>query len=196
MMLHWITAPEPAAFPGLAIDAPLAVDRDQQSPRFAQERELELRVRPLREQWEAYGPGMLHRVRRSSAPNRPAMVICIPPSGNLGGGWPLLPPSPDQANPASQDRPIQVVMQAVLTNPHPSLPECVRLAWLLLVAEAWASDSQEPWVAAAKRDPRELIAPVLEAAEWVELVRADEATLALASRVWYQTPFPVYNPAP
>jgi hypothetical protein len=91
---------------------------------------------------------------------------------------------------------LQVVIQAVLTNPHPGLPECVRLAWLLLVAEAWASDSQAPWVLAAKQDPRELITTVLEAAEWVELVRCDEATLELARRVWYQPPFPVYNPAP
>ncbi|MFM7846657.1 MAG: hypothetical protein ACKPEY_20830 [Planctomycetota bacterium] len=191
------------------------------------EKELQLRIRPLREQWEAFGPGLLYRVRKRSPAAGNPVVIAVPPWGNQGGGWPLLPcPTSDRyltANTATDEKmgaaktgaaktdaaktgaaptdaiptgaAPQVLIQAVLTNPHPAVPEVVRLAWLILVAEAWNSRSPEAWAVAGRRSPADLIPLVLEAAEWVELARADESTRELARCVWCQPPFPVYNPS-
>jgi hypothetical protein len=171
------------------------------------EKELELRIRPLREQWDAFGPGLLYRVRKPSPATGTPIVIAVPPLGSQGGGWPLLPglqsDSSLEDNTATDEKPSvqpaglapQVLIQAVLTNPHPTLPEVVRLAWLILVAEAWSCHSHEAWAVAGRRSPVELIPLVLEAAEWVELARGDESTRELAQRVWCQPPFPVYNPS-
>jgi hypothetical protein len=79
-----------------------------------------------------------------------------------------------------------VVLEAVLFNPLPELPEAVRLAWLLsqLNADlAWLTDVLPP---ARAREAMKLamIPPVLAAAEAVELAHCNEATLATAIAAW------------
>jgi len=82
--------------------------------------QLELRSRPLREQWEARGPGMLHAIGRWTDPAllvAQADLLVVPPALGGGGAAHLLYNS--------------VRIEAVLAHPHPELPETVRLAWLL-----------------------------------------------------------------
>jgi hypothetical protein len=82
--------------------------------------ELELRMRPIREQWEARGPGILHGIclrTEASLIAEQAEVLIVQPARGGGG----------QAHLSANS----VRIEAVLANPHPELPEVVRLAWLL-----------------------------------------------------------------
>src|SRR5262245_6388289 len=82
--------------------------------------ELALRERPLREQWEARGPGMLREIARLTEEELivpSCEVILVHPS--LGGGG--------EAHLAYNS----VRLEAVLANPVAELPEVVRLAWLI-----------------------------------------------------------------
>jgi hypothetical protein len=81
---------------------------------------LRLRERPLREQWESRGNGLLRQIALRTDERllaETATVVLVHPA--LGGGG---------------DAHLQqnaVTFEAVLTNPMPQLPEVVRLAWLL-----------------------------------------------------------------
>jgi hypothetical protein len=82
--------------------------------------QLAVRARPLREQWEAQGPGLLAALgvvtkARLIVPN--ADVVLVHPVQGGGGSAHLLYNS--------------VCIEAVLVNPVASLPEVVRLGWLL-----------------------------------------------------------------
>ncbi len=82
--------------------------------------ELALRIRPLREQYEGHGPGLLRSIARWTDPRMiapSAQVILVHPS--MGGGG--------SAHLAYNN----VLIEAVLTNPVPQLPEFLRLTWLL-----------------------------------------------------------------
>lgn len=142
-------------------------------PDLAQQ--LPLRAGPLREQWEARGPGMLQNVvlmtdQRLIVPS--ADVVLVQPVLGGGGAAHLLYNS--------------VRIEAVLANPIENLPEVVRLGWLLsqlnvdlpMFSEAILSD----------RLPRisglALLPVILKAAETVELVRFDSETLQLALTHW------------
>ncbi len=138
--------------------------------------ELELRMRPLREQWEARGPGLLHgvgvRTEESLIPGQ-AQVIVVQPA--LGGGG--------QAHLSAN----AVRIEAVLVNPHAELPETVRLAWLLAQLEldlpAYSDRihaDRLPHVAAFA-----MLMPVLEAAQEVELVQFSPALLERAIAAWH-----------
>jgi len=82
--------------------------------------ELAVRGRPLREQWEARGPGLLRQVARLTDDSMlcPAaeIVLVAPIVGGHG-----------QAHLQNN----RVTFEAVLANPHPTLPETLRLGWLL-----------------------------------------------------------------
>ena len=84
------------------------------------DKQLQLRQRPLREQWEAYGPGLLHQMAHQLDPTlfvERAEVYLVPPV--LGGlGWAHLHTN-------------RCHIEAVLTNADPQLTETVRLAWLV-----------------------------------------------------------------
>ncbi len=80
-----------------------------------------------------------------------------------------------------------VRLEAVLTDPHPSLPETVRLAWLLaqlnldLPIHSEAISSVDlPWIGSLA-----MIPPVLSAAEAVEWARLDPPTVAEALAAWH-----------
>ncbi len=84
------------------------------------EADVRLRAEPLRQLWEAHGPGLLRLVGRFTDPGliveRASVVLVQPMIG--GAGYAHL-----QTN--------RVHMEAVLTNCDPQLTETVRLAWLL-----------------------------------------------------------------
>lgn len=130
------------------------------------EAELELRSRPLREQWEACGPGLFREACRRlqiTAPSLRATVLPVYPV--LGGGGGL------------QGDGSGVWIEAVLTNPYPQLPEFVRLAWLLMRL-----------VTHDQYAPAEVIPSVLMAAEEVEAACCDPLTLKLAHQAWLDPP--------
>jgi hypothetical protein len=142
--------------------------------------ELDLRSRPLRELWEACGPGMLFSVgkrtdRRLLADE--ATVVLVQPFAG-GGGTSHAPYN-------------LVTIEAVLTNSLPQLPETVRLAWLLSTLNADLPEFVEllkPGTASTVMQLAMLPA-VLEAAADVEAVRPADGLLATAAEAW-QVPRP------
>jgi hypothetical protein len=141
--------------------------------------ELAVRAGPLREQWEARGPGMLRGVagitESAVIPLAAEIVLVSPYAG--GGGI---------AHPAQN----RVTFEAMLFHPLPSLPETVRLAWLLTqlngelprFQELIRSGRLERTFAAA------MVAPTLAAAQEVELGACDEPALAFALEAWGLAP--------
>ncbi|MDX1963637.1 MAG: hypothetical protein SFX18_10815 [Pirellulales bacterium] len=83
--------------------------------------ELPLRVLPIREIWEAIGPGLLRTVGGLADPRLipPTCKVLVvqPVSGGGGRAYPM-------AN--------AVVWEGMLANPLPKLPEVTRLLWLAL----------------------------------------------------------------
>jgi len=134
------------------------------------------RGRPLREQWEARGPGLLAAVASLSdlrllVPS--ADVVLVHPALGGGGGAHLLTNS--------------VRIEAVLTNNVPELPEVVRLAWLLAQLNCdlpLFSDGLRP-----DRLPQlaqlAMVPIVLKAAERVELAELNEASIRRAVDAWH-----------
>lgn len=138
--------------------------------------ELALRERPLREQWEARGPGLLQQVGALTDPAlivESCPVLLVHPA--LGGGG------------AAHLAYNSVRIEAVLANPVAELPEVVRLAWLIaqlnLDLPVWSEAilaTRLPHVA------RYALLPVtLAAAENVELTRLSPETLKLAIDSWH-----------
>lgn len=81
---------------------------------------MKLRLGPLKEQWEAYGPGLLYQISQVVGAELlvdSAQVYLVTPV--MGGlGWSYLNTN-------------RCHIEAVLTNQHPQLSEVMRLAWLL-----------------------------------------------------------------
>lgn len=124
--------------------------------------ELAARVRPLCEQWDARGPGLMRMLDRQAGPigvARATVALTLPVVGGHGVALPA-------AN--------AVLFEAVLANPLPELPEVLRLAWLLAQLGADADASRAAG----------LVSEVLTAAEEVELATADAATIELATEAW------------
>ena len=125
--------------------------------------QLQLRQRPLREQWDALGPGLMKRIGGRSLPDaRAADVLLVLPL--LGGGGALLPNRSG------------VHIEAVLANPNPELPEFVRLGWLLTQLQATCGDD---YLAAVAAIPR-----VLQAAEVTGHTSLSTASVAAAHEWW------------
>lgn len=142
------------------------------------EAELALRAAPLREQWEARGPGLLFSIGQLTTPEllpATAQVVLVHPVQGGGGSACL-----------AYNR---VLFEAVLANPHPQLPEVVRLAWLLsmlnqdlpLFSEQIHRD-RLAWLAAAAMLPA-----ALQAAETVELAPFSPAAVEHAIVAWQLT---------
>jgi hypothetical protein len=146
-------------------------------PRLGEE--VALRERPIREQWEARGPGMLRRMIElaGAAFAIPAAEIALV-QPCLGGGGEV------HAHCGL------VRLEAVLTNSWPSLPEPVRVGWLLfrLAAEnaAFVGDKN----LATRREAIALAAiPLaLEAAEYVEWTACDPTNMDVALQAWRPKP--------
>lgn len=138
--------------------------------------ELAVRGRPLREQWEARGPGLMHTVKKLAGGDFVAsageVVLVSPIVGGHG-----------RAHLASN----RVTFEAVLTNPNPQLSEVVRLGWLLAQLHVDVPRFSEsvprqrlPGLARLATLPL-----ILTAAEVVELATLDEAMLRHALDVWH-----------
>jgi hypothetical protein len=137
--------------------------------------ELELRSRPLREQWEARGGGLLAVVRRLTEPDvvvDEADVILVQPVwGGSGSAHPLYN---------------ALALEAVLVNADAALPEVARLGWL------WAQLNLDlpKFQDSLGRDAMAVVGPlavlpaVLAAAQEVELVKFDRQTLETALAAW------------
>ena len=137
--------------------------------------ELEMRSRPLRELWEARGPGLLHRVAQLTderlAVENADVVLVLPALGG-GGGAHL------QNN--------SVRIEAVLTNNVQLLPEVARLGWLLAQLNAdlpMFSETLPP-----DRLPTlaqlAMLPAILQAAQEVELAELNLQTLNAAITAW------------
>ncbi len=85
---------------------------------------MRLRCEPLKQQWEAYGPGLLvligERTDRDAMAERAEVLFVEPCVGGLG---------------FSHLTTNRCHIEAVLTNPDPKLTETLRLAWLLAQLE-------------------------------------------------------------
>jgi hypothetical protein len=138
--------------------------------------ELTLRGGPLREQWEARGPGMLRHAGnlfRETVVVPGADVLLVQP---VRGGY-------GEAQLYNNT----VRFEAVLANPESRLPESVRLLWNFLqlnldvpVLSELVHGDRLPLVASLAMLPA-----ALEAALAVELVADDPALLELALTLWH-----------
>ncbi|MFO0904661.1 MAG: hypothetical protein U0939_16770 [Pirellulales bacterium] len=146
-------APTEAAFDSLAS---LPQQLADVLPRYVDQ--LPLRVRPLLEQWDARGPGLLRRLERELNRMLPPVDVHWVHPLRGGGGW---------AEPGLH----VVFMEAVLVNPFAPVPEPLRLAWLMAQCAVDAA-------------PESLIPVVLSAGEFVEWTTCDPSHIALARRAW------------
>jgi hypothetical protein len=137
--------------------------------------ELALRSEPLREQWEARGPGLLASVRRLTepdiVPDQADVILVHPVQG--GGGRAYLPYN-------------SLAIEAVLANPSPELPEVARLGWLWsqLNADLPKFQGEIPRPRLAMLAAFATLPPILQAAEDVELAAFRPESLAHAIEVW------------
>lgn len=141
-------------------------------PRLADE--LPLRERPMREQWESRGPGMLARLNHLTGGGltiAAADVALVHPC--LGGGGEAHPPFR------------LVRLEAVLANPWMMLPEPVRLGWLLGQLGMQPPDSSNPSSESRRAITALALIPLaLEAGDHVEWCASRPATLDLALSAW------------
>jgi hypothetical protein len=137
--------------------------------------ELELRSGPLREQWEAWGPGFLAAIERLTERAilaESAEVVLVYPA--LGGA-------------AAAHLPYNnVTIEALLTNPHGELPEVVRLGWLLSTLNLDLPKYSEviPSKRLTRLAPLAMLPVAMEAAAEVELTPGGAALLARAIAAW------------
>lgn len=137
--------------------------------------QLALRVRPLQEQWEGRGPGLLRLIGKQTDERlivESADVLLVHPVFGGAGEAHLQPNS--------------VRIEAVLANPFPDLPEVVRLAWLLAQLHCdlpMFSESIAP-----ERLPLvtrlALLPPVLAAAQELELAPSTPQLFERAASAW------------
>lgn len=137
--------------------------------------ELELRSGPLREQWEARGPGLLAAIERLTERTllaESAEVVLVYPA--LGGA---------AAGHLAYNK---VTIEALLTNPHGELPEVVRLGWLLSTLNLDLSKYSEaiPSKRLTRVAPLAMLPVAIEAAVEVELTPGGAALLARAIVAW------------
>ncbi|MCL6501825.1 MAG: hypothetical protein K6T86_04010 [Pirellulales bacterium] len=137
--------------------------------------ELELRSGPLRQQWEARGPGLLAAVCRLVDPQLlapQAEVVLVKPVLGGHGLAHLIYNS--------------VTFEAVLANPHEELPEVVRLGWLLasLHLESGRFGERLPQGRLERIGPLAMVPPVLAAARECELVGDPATLLSRALVLW------------
>jgi hypothetical protein len=142
-------------------------------PNFIEE--LDLRARPLREQWDARGAGLLAAVGEATEPE---LIVA---QGSVGLVHPVL-----GGGGAAYPDFNAVIWEAVLTNPVPQLPEVVRLGWLLaqlnLELPRYQGDLQRE--RAIELGGWAMLPATLSAAHELELAQLDEATMRLAVKSW------------
>ncbi len=151
-------------------------------PKLAEE--LASRTRPLREQWEARGPGLLHAMHRLGgaqlAPDSPEVVLVAPLAGGHGYAYP------------TTDR---VVFEGLLTDARPDLAETLRLGWLIaqLNADLPAVAEAVGPLRAAQASALAAVPVALAAGEDLGLAAAGVEMLPTALEAWHCVPG---DPAP
>lgn len=141
--------------------------------------QLVLRGQPLRQQWEARGPGMLQHFGRLTdeliVPKEAQVALVYPALGGDGVAHLFFN---------------TVRIEAVLANPHAELPEVVRLAWLLCqlhldlpIHSEQIEKGRLPYLARLATLPG-----VLEAARYVEFAHGASDLLPFALSAWRVVP--------
>ena len=138
--------------------------------------ELELRSQPLREQWQAYGPGLLYQIgqltERELLAESAEIVLVQPAIGGHGVAH------------LGNNR---VTFEAVLANPVPELPEVVRLTWLLAQLQI-DLPKYSAQIARERLDSlamHALLPPTLAAAREVEIAPAGADRTLSALNAWH-----------
>ncbi|MCC7335202.1 MAG: hypothetical protein IT422_08895 [Pirellulaceae bacterium] len=143
-------------------------------PKFATE--LPLRSGPMRQLWEAYGPGLLRLIGRQTGEDvavEQASVVLVQPM--LGGfGYAHL----------SGNR---IHLEALLTHAAPELPESLRIAWLLSQLDLDRPEYSEQINAHRLRSVAGLamLPAILCAGEELELSRFSPELLTRAIELWF-----------
>lgn len=137
--------------------------------------QLSMRAKPLREQWEAHGPGLLTLISQQIEEQLivpRAWVLLVHPA--LGGDG--------QAHLDYNS----VTIEAVLADPNAGLPEVLRLAWMLaqLNNDLPIHSEMIPGQMLPLVSQLAMLPPTLAAAEQLELARHDAETIELAIRAW------------
>jgi hypothetical protein len=142
---------------------------------------LRVRQNPLKTQWQARGPGLLHFVGKLTKAD------VIPPAATVA----LVQPVVGGHGAAHLDS-NAIRFEAMLVNPLPELPEVVRMAWLIsqlqidIPANSESLNKQRlPWLAALA-----LLPAALSAGEFVELVHVDHGIMQTAIGSWILPSFP------
>lgn len=137
--------------------------------------DLDLRMSPIREQWEARGPGLMHALAQATdsglVPEAASVILVHPALGGAG-----------TTHLASNS----AILEAVLVNPHADLPEVVRLGWLLATLQQdlprfgeHIPNGQLPLAAMLATLPA-----ALAAGQQVELTTFNEASVRRALECW------------
>lgn len=157
---------------GLIQDAEKALF--EQNPKINEE--LPMRIVPMQELWNTYGPGLMLQIGKLTDPAliaKEATIIPVHPMVGGHGGVLL------QSN--------RCWIEAVLTNSNPTLPEVVRLAWLLSQLESdlpihgeLVNSGRLPWISSMAMLP-----PVLLAAQELEIGQFSDDQLLLAMEKWW-----------
>lgn len=142
-------------------------------PNFADE--MPLRREPLKQLWEAHGPGLLNQVGHLTEPSmlvESARVVLVQPIIGGAGFAHLL------SN--------RVQIEAVLANLDPRLPETMRLAWLLAQLDLERPTYSEMVNSHRLREVAglALMPPVLLAAEELGMSQFTQDNLNAAIQLW------------
>lgn len=138
--------------------------------------ELDLRSQPLRQQWQAYGPGLLNQIGRLTEPEllaESAEIVLVQPA--IGGHG--------VAHLGNN----RLTFEAVLANPVPELPEVVRLAWLLAQLQIDLPRYSDR-IARERLDSlatHATLPPTLAAAREVEIVPSGTESALQALNAWH-----------
>lgn len=152
----------------------------QAIPHLIQPAELEIRGEPLRQQWEAFGPGLLRLIASCTSAD-----LMVPQCRVL-----LVQPLLAGVGAAHLDY-NAVHVEAMLVNADERLPEVVRLAWLV-------AQLNHDLPKYSERIPRDRLATIgglamlpatLCAAEQLGLARFDRATRLAAVQQWLSPAF-------
>lgn len=140
--------------------------------------QLLLRGRPLADEWQTRGPGLLLQIARLTEKNVLAEAAEISLAYPLVGGNGLAHRSLNA-----------VTIEAVLTNPVERLPEVVRLAWLLAQLNLDLPKYADHVSPSHRQVVGQwaLVPAVLSAAEYVEIVPLNDESVATAIEAWRLT---------
>ncbi len=136
--------------------------------------ELSLRQGPIRAQWLARGPGLMHSFRRaarldSQSDSEIQVISAVPVSGGFGEAYPV--------NDA-------LLFETLLTDADDRLPELARLAWLVIQLRLPKDLAAEPAVDAVVWRPRVALLVTLALGHQLDWFPTSTPPLGLAVETW------------